>query len=221
MQASEGSKHVAGRGQSNEKRCASALTNCNPASAGAKSETSSSPEEVTRAVVGSNPLDLVGYLDHPTINVDQRLSAAARHQYALNTVLNVFSFIFIDIISAFSLYVPHNDDTSFHFLTTPLFLTTGPDYPPGTLSDVFKQPSHSSRMISCVLFFFVCVFLVSHRLLALASGTAVHDVSLVFFCLSTLAIVEPLSTTRRSPPRLSPSSHFLASLPVITFLGRR
>ncbi len=175
----------------------------------------------TWVVVGSNPLHLVGYLDHPTINVDQRLSAAARHQYALNTVLNVFSFIFIDIISAFSLYVPHNDDTSFHFLTTPLFLTTGPDYPPGTLSDVFKQPSHSSRMISCVLFFFVCVFLVSHRLLALASGTAVHDVSLVFFCLSTLAIVEPLSTTRRSPPRLSPSSHFLASLPVITFLGRR
>ncbi len=85
----------------------------------------------TWVVVGSNPLHLVGYLD-------QRLAAAARHQYALNTVLNVFSFIFIDIISAFSLYVPHNDDASSHFLTTPLFLTTGPDYPPGTLSDVFK-----------------------------------------------------------------------------------
>ena len=168
MQASEGSEHVSGRGQSNEKRChgASALTNCNPASAGAKSETSSltaglsdSTQLLWSKALGGQPasgnychgigLSSSCHVGRRWIEPsssrrllgssnDQRLAAAAPHQYALNTVLNIFSFIFIDIISAFSLYVPHNDDASSHFLTTPLFLTTGPDYPPGTLSDVFK-----------------------------------------------------------------------------------
>ena len=96
---------------------------------------------------------------------------------SIHSLVSLFS-----LLLTFSYYFPVHTTTT-RILPPDTAPSLSPDSDYSRDSDVYKQPLCSSRMASCVLshrvfsfplFTFVCA-VVSYRLLALASGTAVQN----------------------------------------------